>query len=382
MGIKLKIRNKKNIKIFLGCLIVIICICFTIFYLVDDVWNGRFVDWFEHNYMITEYNYIPEAEQDGVVRRIQWDSLKSFLMGCFVFGCIVWIITIFIAIHLSAKFNMQKTVTAVSKMISRYMMQEKQASEIFPKEFSEISTQMAEIKGEMQKHEQILKDETERKNDLIAYLAHDLRTPLTSIIGYMNLLREVTDMPIDQREKYINIILKKAYQLEKFVNEFFEISRFNLQQIDIEKEDVDLSYMLYQMADEFYPLLQEHGNTINLRVADNEKLFGDPNRLARVFNNILKNAIAYSYKKTEIQVWVEKGDLRTNIYFRNHGKTIPVKKLDSIFEKFFRVDDAREENMGGAGLGLAIAKEIVALHGGEINAESKDEITTFCVSLP
>ena len=108
----------------------------------------------------------------------------------------------------------------------------------------------------------------------------------------------------------------------------------------------------------------------------------DSEKLARVFNNILKNAIAYSDAGTEISIWAEEDDSNVIIYFRNYGKTIPAQRLDAIFEKFFRLDDARVTNTGGAGLGLAIAKEIVTLHGGTIMADSRDRETTFVVSLP
>ena len=118
----------------------------------------------------------------------------------------------------------------------------------------------------MQRHEQILKEEAARKNDLIAYLAHDLKTPLTSVIGYLSLLDEAVDMPTPQRAKYVSITLDKAKRLEKLINEFFEITRYNLQGIVLEKETIDLYYMLVQMTDEFYPLLQAHQNTTELDV--------------------------------------------------------------------------------------------------------------------
>ena len=167
-----------------------------------------------------------------------------------------------------------------------------------------------------------------------------------------------------------------------WINEFFEITRYHLQQTRIEKETIDLYYMLVQMTDEFYPLLQKHGNSIELDVEENTTVFGDAEKLARVFNNILKNAIAYSDPGSKIQLWAEQNNTEIRIYFQNKGKTIPPHKLDSIFEKFFRLDEARATNTGGAGLGLAIAKEIVTLHGGSITADSKDEKTVFCVSLP
>ncbi len=113
-----------------------------------------------------------------------------------------------------------------------------------------------------------------------------------------------------------------------------------------------------------------------------EEMYGDSMKLARVFNNILKNAIYYSYPNTVIKIWAESTDKDSFIYFSNKGKTIPAGKLTIIFEKFFRMDESRSTNTGGAGLGLAIAKEIIMLHGGKITAESKNEVTTFCVLLP
>lgn len=150
----------------------------------------------------------------------------------------------------------------------------------------------------------------------------------------------------------------------------------------LEKETIDLSYMLVQMTDEFYPLLAANDNRIELHVDEHLSVYGDSEKLARVFNNILKNAIAYSYPGTEIDVTAQKVQEQVIIAVRNHGKTIPAHKLETIFEKFFRLDEARRTNTGGAGLGLAIAKEIVNLHGGTITAESDREVTTFRVTLP
>lgn len=222
----------------------------------------------------------------------------------------------------------------------------------------------------------------ERKNNLVMYLAHDIRTPLTSVIGYLSLLEEAPDMPMEQKAKYVHITLEKANRLEQLINEFFEITRYNLQQMELEEETIDLYYMLVQMTDEFYPLLKAHGNTAELKVDEDIVVFGDSIKLARVFNNILKNAIAYSYPDSIIEIWTENTTREIHIYFRNKGKTIPAKKLNSIFEKFYRLDESRGTNTGGAGLGLAIAKEIVTLHGGKISAVSQREFTTFCVSLP
>lgn len=239
-----------------------------------------------------------------------------------------------------------------------------------------------QLKISVQNNERIAQEAEQRKNDLIAYLAHDLKTPLTSIIGYLSLLDEASDMPLKQKSKYVHITLDKAQRLEKLINEFFEITRYDLQHISLEKETIDLYYMLIQMTDEFYPVLSAHENTIKLVANEDLTVYGDSDKLARVFNNILKNAIAYSYPCTEIIVRAKAIDASVQITFCNHGKTIPTSKLDAIFDKFFRLDETRATNTGGAGLGLAIAKEIVSLHGGSITAESENEITTFSVSLP
>lgn len=239
-----------------------------------------------------------------------------------------------------------------------------------------------QLKISVQNNEHAVHEAEQQKNDLIAYLAHDLKTPLTSVIGYLSLLDEAPDMPAQQKAKYVNITLDKAKRLEKLINEFFEITRYNLQDASLEKETIDLYYMLVQMTDEFYPVLSAHGNTIKLDANEDLTVYGDSVKLARVFNNILKNAISYSYPDTEITVSAKATGTSVQIAFCNHGKTIPSSKLNSIFEKFFRLDETRSTNTGGAGLGLAIAREIITLHGGSITAESENEITTFLVNLP
>lgn len=251
-----------------------------------------------------------------------------------------------------------------------------------PREYAEISAQMAEIKSAMLRGEQALRKEAAQKNDLVAYLAHDLKTPLTSVIGYLSLLDEAPDMPESQKERFTHIALDKAYRLEGLVNEFFEITRFNLQEIKLQKENIDLYYMLVQMMDEFYPILSAKGNTATLQADESLTAYGDSVKLARVFNNILKNAAAYSTPNTEILISAKQEEGRVIVSIQNHGPTIPAEKLAAIFEKFYRMDEARTSNTGGAGLGLAIAKEIVLAHGGTITAQSTNEITTFTVTLP
>jgi two-component system sensor histidine kinase VanS len=221
----------------------------------------------------------------------------------------------------------------------------------------------------------------QRKNDLVMYIAHDIRTPLTSIIGYLSLLEETPDMPAEQRARHIRIALDKANRLEQLINEFFEITRFNAGSIALAKQMIDLHYMLLQITDEFYPQLSARGTQIDLQVDEGMTLYGDPDKLARVFNNILRNAIAYGDENGTISIAAKRCNERVSVVFTNTG-SIPQEKLSRIFEKFERLDNARSSGTGGAGLGLAIAREIVILHGGNLFAHSHDNQTAFTVELP
>ena len=381
MDTKLKVKISKAAAL-IGTCILGIAACFGLYYLVDKVWNGFFVDWFTAKYMNTHEVYSADVGKDILVTEPLWSELKVFILTVLIIIVLICIAITFAVANLHAKAEVRKSITATSVMLHDFMIEEKGNIDIFPKEYAEISAQMSDIKQAMQRHEQMLKEEASRKNDLIAYLAHDLKTPLTSVIGYLALLDEAQDMPIEQKTKYVNIALSKALRLEKLINEFFDITRYNLQQIDLEKESINLCHMLVQMTDEFYPLLNAHGNQTEVCVDEDITVYGDSIKLARVFNNILKNAIAYSYPDTIIKIWAESTATDVWIYFCNKGKTIPAGKLNSIFEKFFRMDEARSTNTGGAGLGLAIAKEIITLHGGKITAESENESTTFRISLP
>lgn len=387
MDTKLKSKINKTWKTVLFYILAVyisLTLCFRIYKLIDIDLNGRIVDWFTSNCMRT-IEYSEPGMPDNIkiyIREPIWYKIKTILLATLCITAVLFITVTFMVSRIYSAMKVKKTKDYINKMFQAYMIDNKEIENDFVEENAELFTKMTSVKASVQRSEQMLKDEAARKNDLIVYLAHDLKTPLTSVIGYLSLLNELTDIPEKQRKQYINITLDKAIRLEKLINEFFDITRYNLQSIILEKEQIDLHYMLIQMTDEFYPILKRHGNTISLTADENLLIYGDPERLARVFNNILKNAVAYSYPNTEIQVSTELNGDNVNIYFRNKGKNIPRHKLDAIFEKFFRLDESRSTNTGGSGLGLAIASEIVTLHGGTITADSENELTTFCVTLP
>lgn len=262
------------------------------------------------------------------------------------------------------------------------LMDEKETEIRLPSEMAAIERKLNTVKQTLRQRTLEVQLAEQRKNDLVMYLAHDIRTPLTSVIGYLNLLEEAPDMPAEQRAKYVNITLDKAYRLEKMINEFFEITRYNYQQISLVKENIDLFYMLVQLCDELTPILAANGNRVTLFADEELTLYGDPDKLARAINNILKNATAYSKPGTVITISAERKGSTVTIYLENECDTIPKDKLAAIFEKFYRLDESRASDTGGAGLGLSIAREIITLHGGSIEADSADGRIIFTIRLP
>lgn len=249
-------------------------------------------------------------------------------------------------------------------------------------ELKPIETRLTEIKRTLKKQEQEASLAEQKKNDLVVYLAHDLKTPLTSIVAYLTMLDSYQDMPEEERSHYTRIALEKSIRLGELINEFFEITKFNLQDIELDKAELNLTMMLEQVADEFYGVFREKGLKCELDIEEALSICGDADKLARVFDNILRNAVSYSYPDTAVRIEAKKVQEDIQIIFANRGDCIPEEKLETIFEKFYRLDEARRSKTGGAGLGLAIAKQIVELHNGKIEAKSDEWETHFIVTLP
>ncbi len=246
----------------------------------------------------------------------------------------------------------------------------------------EVEILMNEIKFKVRQDERAAREAEQRKNDLIVYLAHDLKTPLTSVIGYLTLLHDEQQISKELEQKYLAITLDKAQRLEDLINEFFEITRFNLTNLTLEYSRVNLTRMLEQITFEFQPMLKEKDLGCSLISPSNLEIKCDADKLQRVFDNLIRNAINYSFSGSSIQIRVEKQGESVLIDVINRGNTIPQEKLNRIFEQFFRLDTARTSKSGGAGLGLAIAKEIVELHKGSITAYSEQEVIRFHITLP
>ncbi len=249
-------------------------------------------------------------------------------------------------------------------------------------ELKPIESKLVEIKSTLKRQEMEAQEAEKKKNDLVLFLAHDLKTPLTSVVAYLSMLDSYKEMSEEERERYTHIALEKSIRLGELINEFFEITKFNLQDIILEPVELNLTMMLEQVADEFYGVFREKNLTCEVEAEEDLMVYGDADKLARVFDNILRNAVSYCDANSKIQILAKRTKGQNEIVFSNRGEQIPAEKLGTIFEKFYRLDESRRSKTGGAGLGLAIAKEIVELHGGKIRAESDAEVTRFIVTLP
>lgn len=220
------------------------------------------------------------------------------------------------------------------------------------------------------------------KNELITNVAHDLRTPLTSIIGYMGFLSTDDRLEEEVRKRYIEIVYQKAKRLEKLIEDLFSFTKLNYGKIAMKVEKVDLVMLLNQLLDDFYPSFENHSLTEEFATnQDSIVLDGDGNLLARLFDNLINNAIKYGSEGKVIRVEVEEIQDYITVKVINYGYIIPQKDLDLIFNKFYRVEQSRSENTGGTGLGLAIVKNIVDMHHGKISVKSSLDGTEFEVVL-
>ena len=250
-----------------------------------------------------------------------------------------------------------------------------------PSEVNEFSDKLNGIKYDYMLSKKNAKEAEDKKNDLIMYMAHDLKTPLTSIIGYLTLLSDEKDISKESQQKYIKIALDKSLRVEDLTNQFFDITRYNLQNMPINKQEINLVYLLRQVIDECYPMLERRNLKCEFKTVDKVMYYGDGDKLARAFDNLLKNAINYSYENTTIEIELEQKEEKIAIVFKNKGDKIPEYKLDKIFEKFYRGDDSRASSTGGAGLGLAITKQIIQLHQGKIYVKNDSEYIEFFIEL-
>ena len=344
---------------------------FLLNYVIDGVYNDSFANAFVKIMMAFGVN---EQAAIQMYWRILGDNKEFFMIVGFL---LLFALFFYVALSKMTRY-LDQVGDGIENIVSDSTEPIRLITELKP-----IEIRLNEIKATLKRQELESIEGEKKKNDLVVFLAHDLKTPLTSIVAYLSMLDSHPEMDQEEREKYTQIALEKSMRLGELINEFFDITRFNFSHMILKKSSVNLTIMLQQILSEFMTEFKKKGLEITCKAEPDCWLLCDAEKLERVFDNILKNLINYSYPNTQIRISLRR--LRENkleMITENRGKTIPKEMQEHIFEQFFRLDSSRASQSGGAGIGLAVAKEIVTLHGGEISCKSKDEIIWFKMILP
>ena len=258
-------------------------------------------------------------------------------------------------------------------------------------ELSNMARNLNRTTGEINRILAKERDEEKSRKEFITCIAHDLRTPLTSVIGYLQLVmakahasRSNEELQI-KNEEYVKIAYEKAIRLQGLIEELFSFTKTDSTELRLHLTEIDVVKLMEQLADECYPSLQEAGLALEFKTsAEVIKIEADGELMARAIANLLTNGIKYGKdgKKIIIDLYRENENSDLHIRIINYGRLIPEKDIDHIFDKFYRVEDSRSLQTGGAGLGLAITQNIVKLHGGRVNVKSDLSGTVFEIVLP
>lgn len=249
-------------------------------------------------------------------------------------------------------------------------------------EFSAMAANLNKMSSDIRKLMDKEREAERTKNELITNVAHDLRTPLTSIIGYLELLAGNTQIPQEMQHKYIEIACSKSRRLEKLIEDLFGFTKLNYGKIAMHIGQIDIVKLLEQLLEEAYPNFEEKNLSYDLQSNVPAKIISaDGNLLARLFDNLIGNAIKYGADGKRVLVKIHGEEDTVTVSVTNFGRVIPADELPLLFNKFYRVEQSRSATTGGTGLGLAIAKEIVDMHGGTIRVASDLNGTVFTVKL-
>lgn len=220
------------------------------------------------------------------------------------------------------------------------------------------------------------------KNDLITGVSHDLRTPLTSILGFLEVINQDRYQDEVELRHYTDIAYHKAISLKKLIDDLFEYTRIN-NGMPLTVAELDLVGFIRQLTEEFVPQLELAGMTCRIDAeVDSLLISADGDLLVRSFGNLISNAIRYGRKGRYVDIAIRRDNAEASVAVANYGDPIPERDLPFIFDRFYRVERSRSQETGGTGLGLAIAKSIIEVHGGSIDVASRQDMTVFTTRLP
>lgn len=324
--------------------------------------------------------YAQEAQWNNALMGMIYDSDLVIVIGYVLLGIMIFSMTFLLLQERSAVYigRISDAIRNISEGDLNTVV-EVEGDDEFSSMAANLNKMVEDIRQLMDKER-----EAERtKNELITNVAHDLRTPLTSIIGYLELLSSKSSpLPPELQKKYIDIAYSKSKRLEKLIEDLFGFTKLNYGRISMRVSKVDIIKLLGQLLEESYPNFSSKNLSYELQSNVPAKVItADGNLLARLFDNLINNAIKYGAEGKRVLVKVHAGEETVQVSVTNYGYVIPEEELPLIFDKFYRVEQSRSTHTGGTGLGLAIVKNIVDMHGGEITVKSDLNGTVFTVTL-
>ncbi|MGR7839787.1 sensor histidine kinase [Finegoldia sp. P3-F-LR] len=315
---------------------------------------------------------------EGISGILLWGKLKSDIL---IFICLILIILVLTYIitgyfiEKNTKLNIEKNCIRIMKCyINHIDLSEEDKREEFYEALTELSTKYLIVNRYSNNY--LIKDE------MIADFAHDIRTPLSSIIGFLTLIKNDNDMSEKSRDKYINTLLEKSYEVQSQLEDLFYISKYNFEHKNKSKKEENLKLFLDQISDELYPEYSNKGLIIDINVDDSIRIIANLEELAKALVNIITNAVKYTKEFSTIKIKAKITDGLLNIEISNKSEYISEKDLSRVFNRFYRVDQSRNPNIGGSGLGLAISKAIIENMGGTIKAEYQGGNFIIKIFLP
>lgn len=250
-------------------------------------------------------------------------------------------------------------------------------------EIGEIVVQVNKMSDDIKRLVEAEREAMQTNKDMITCVAHDLRTPLTSVLGYLQLATDTEKYSVEERQKYARIAMKKANRLQGLIEDLFSYTKLMSGEITLHYNEIDIVKLIEQMVEEFYPLFKENELEYTLKYNVDSLIMNiDGEMIARAIQNLISNAIKYGKDGKKVFIELEKFEHEVQIRVTNFGLIIPPESLEHIFDKFYRVEESRSSQTGGTGLGLNIAKEIAVLHGGTIDVTSGSNGTCFTIALP
>lgn len=352
------IRGKLSVKLFIT---IVISFFLAVFFAIVF---GRY----------TVYRYAL-SNQDNIDAAI-FNILVTLM---FIVGIMTFVISFYLMIYKEIQYikYISKKVKEISKGNIGYTIELKGKDEVAElcKSINIMSLELKEKFDRERENEKI-------KNDLISNVSHDLRNPLTSLIGYLEIIKNKQYKDEKTMEEYIKSSYNTSIKMKKLINELFEYTKLYDLDFKLNKQKINLSPIINQLAGEYIPIFEQNDLLLELK-NEHEELNAniDVDRFIRVLDNLLSNALKYAYRGSAVLIQTKKMEEKIKITVENKGDNIPKEDLDRIFDKFYKIDKSRKNSLNGSGIGLSIAKKIVELHGGKIWVESVENKISFNVLI-